>query len=102
MKTFLNLKLSARLGAAFGFLVLALVVTTLVGLSGITKLNDGAEGGIAEVAAVAEEPSASAEHVSASTQQTSASTQEIASSAAELARTAEQLDELVRRFKITA
>jgi len=31
-----------------------------------------------------------------------APTQEIASSAAELARTAEQLDQLVRRFKVTA
>ena len=31
MKTFLNLRLSARLGAAFGFLVLALIVTAAVG-----------------------------------------------------------------------
>ena len=54
------------------------------------------------VAAVAEQSSASAEQVSASTQETSASTQEIASSAAELAKTAEQLDQLVRRFKVTA
>ena len=68
----------------------------------ISAESSRAEGGIAEVAAVAEESSASAEQVSASTQQTSASTQEIASSAAELARTAEQLDSLVRRFKLTA
>jgi chemoreceptor-like protein with four helix bundle sensory module len=61
-----------------------------------------AEGGIGEVAAVAEQSSASAQQVSASTQETSASTQEIASSAAEPARTAEQLDQLVRRFKVTA
>jgi methyl-accepting chemotaxis protein len=68
----------------------------------ISAESTRAEGGISEVAAVAEQSSASAEQVSASTQQTSASTQEIASSAAELARTAEQLDSLVRRFKITA
>jgi methyl-accepting chemotaxis protein len=68
----------------------------------ISAESTRAEGGIAEVAAVAEQSSASAEQVSASTQQTSASTQEIASSATELARTAEQLDELVRRFKISA
>ena len=43
MKTFLNLRLSARLGAAFGFLVLALVVTAVVGLSGLGKVNDQAE-----------------------------------------------------------
>jgi methyl-accepting chemotaxis protein len=61
-----------------------------------------AESAIVEVAAVAEQSSASAEQVSASTQQTSASTQEIASSAAELARTAEELDQLVRRFRVTA
>jgi hypothetical protein len=35
MKTFSNLRLSARLGAAFGFLVLALVVTAVVGLKGV-------------------------------------------------------------------
>ena len=68
----------------------------------ISAESTRAEGGIAEVAAVAEQSSASAEQVSASTQETSASTQEIASSAAELARTAEQLDQLVRRFKLTA
>ena len=61
-----------------------------------------AEGDIAEVAAVAEQSSASAEQVSASTQQTSASTQEIAASAQELARTAEQLNEIVRRFTVSA
>ena len=43
MKTFLNLRLSARLGAAFGFLVLALIVTAVVGLSGLGKVNDRAE-----------------------------------------------------------
>ena len=43
MKTFLNLRLSARLGAAFGFLVLALVVTAVVGLNGLSKVNDDAE-----------------------------------------------------------
>jgi len=43
MKTFLNLRLSARLGAAFGFLVLALVVTAVVGLSGLGKVTDHAE-----------------------------------------------------------
>ena len=68
----------------------------------ISAESSRAEGGISEVAAVAEQSSASAEQVSASTQETSASTQEIASSAAELARTAEQLDQLVRRFKVTA
>jgi methyl-accepting chemotaxis protein len=57
LKTFLNLRLSARLGAAFGFLVL--------------KAQDK-------------------------------TAKEIASSAVELARTAEQLDQLVRRFKVTA
>jgi methyl-accepting chemotaxis protein len=60
-----------------------------------------AEAGVAEVAAVAEESAASAEQVSASTQQTSASTQEITASAQSLAGTAEQLNELVRRFKLT-
>ena len=43
MKTFLNLRLSARLGAAFGFLVLALVVTAVVGLKGVGSVNGGAE-----------------------------------------------------------
>ena len=43
MKTFLNLRLSARLGAAFGFLVLALVVVALVGLSGLGKVTNHAE-----------------------------------------------------------
>ena len=43
MKTFLNLRLSARLGAAFGFLVLALVVTAVVGLNGVGSVNDDAE-----------------------------------------------------------
>jgi methyl-accepting chemotaxis protein len=61
-----------------------------------------AEANVAEVASVAEESSASAEQVSAATQQTSASTQEIAASAQSLASTAEQLNELVRRFKVTA
>jgi methyl-accepting chemotaxis protein len=61
-----------------------------------------AESGITEVASVAEQSSASAEQVSASTQQTSASTQEIAASAHTLATTAEELNELVRRFKVTA
>ena len=60
-----------------------------------------AEGDIGEVAAVAEESSASAEQVSASTQETSASAQEIASSAAGLATTADQLEQLVRRFKLS-
>ncbi len=63
---------------------------------------DRAQGGIAEVAAVAEQSSASAEQVSASTQETSASTQEIAASAQELARTAEQLESLVSRFRVRA
>jgi methyl-accepting chemotaxis protein len=66
----------------------------------ISTEADRAEGGIGEVAAVAEQSSASAEQVSASTQQTSASTQEIAASAQELARTAEQLAGLVSRFRI--
>jgi methyl-accepting chemotaxis protein len=57
---------------------------------------------IADVASVAEESSASAEEVSASTEQTSASTQEIAASAQSLASTASELDELVRRFKLSA
>jgi methyl-accepting chemotaxis protein len=61
-----------------------------------------AEQDVAEVAAVAEQSSASAEQVSAATQQTSATTEEIAASADALARTAGQLDELVRRFKVTA
>ncbi|WP_053226485.1 methyl-accepting chemotaxis protein [Solirubrobacter soli] len=61
-----------------------------------------AEQDVAEVAAVAEQSSASAEQVSASTQQTSATTQEIAASADSLARTAGQLEELVRRFKVSA
>jgi len=60
-----------------------------------------AESDIAEVASVAEESSASAEEVSASTEQTSASTQEIAASAQSLASTASELDELVRRFKLS-
>src|SRR4051794_36124044 len=43
MKTFLNLRLSARLGAAFGFLVIALVVTAVVGLNGLSSVNRNAE-----------------------------------------------------------
>ena len=43
MKTFLNLRLSARLGAAFGFLVLTLLVTAAVGLSGLGKVTGHAE-----------------------------------------------------------
>src|SRR4051812_48490040 len=35
MKSFLNLRVSARLGAAFGFLVLALLVIALVGLNSV-------------------------------------------------------------------
>jgi hypothetical protein len=42
-KTFLNLRLSARLGAAFGFLVLALAVTAAVGLNGVSTVHDNAE-----------------------------------------------------------
>ena len=75
-------------------------IATAVGhISGQTRQ---AELDVAEVAAVAEQSSASAEQVSASTQQTSATTQEIAASADALARTAGQLDELVRRFRVTA
>jgi methyl-accepting chemotaxis protein len=55
-----------------------------------------------EVASVAEQSSASTEQVSASTQETSASAQEIAASTQEMARTAEELNELVRRFRLTA
>jgi methyl-accepting chemotaxis protein len=61
-----------------------------------------AEADVSEIASVAEQSSASAEQVSASTQQTSASAQEIAASAQSLAGTAEQLNEIVRRFKVTA
>jgi len=43
MKTFLNLRLSARLGAAFGFLVLALVISAAVALSGLGKVEDSAK-----------------------------------------------------------
>src|SRR5688500_5965354 len=43
MKTFLNLRLSARLGAAFGFLVLALIVVAVVGVSGVAKVHHDAE-----------------------------------------------------------
>jgi hypothetical protein len=43
MKTFLNLRLSARLGAVFGFLLLAMVVVAAVGLDGLAKVNDNAE-----------------------------------------------------------
>ena len=75
-------------------------IATAVGhISGQTRQ---AELDVAEVAAVAEQSSASAEQVSASTQQTSATTQEIAASADALARTAGQLDELVRRFRVTS
>ena len=41
-KTFLNLHLSARLGAAFGFLVLALIVVAAAGLHGVDGVNDDA------------------------------------------------------------
>jgi methyl-accepting chemotaxis protein len=58
------------------------------------------EGGISDVASVAEESSASAEEVSASTQETSAATEQIAAGAAELARTAAQLEQLVQTFRI--
>jgi methyl-accepting chemotaxis protein len=54
-----------------------------------------------DVSAVAEESSATTEQVSASTQETSASTEEISASATALAQTATELDELVRRFKIS-
>ena len=40
---FLNLRLSARLGAAFGFLVLALVASAAVALSGLGKVERSAE-----------------------------------------------------------
>ena len=43
MKTFLNLRLSARLGAAFGFLVLALIVIAAVGIRGVGTVNDDAD-----------------------------------------------------------
>jgi methyl-accepting chemotaxis protein len=68
----------------------------------ISSEAERAEANVAEVASVAEQSSASAEQVSASTQQTSASTQEIAASAQSLASTAEQLNDLVRRFTLTA
>jgi methyl-accepting chemotaxis protein len=68
----------------------------------ISAEADRAQGGIAEVASVAEQSSASAEEVSASTQQTGASTQEIAASARSLAQTAEHLNDLVRRFTLSA
>ena len=68
----------------------------------ITAEADRAEGGIGELASVAEQSSASAEEVSASTQQTGASTQEIAASARSLAQTAEHLNDLVRRFTLNA
>jgi len=68
----------------------------------ISAEADRAQGGIAEVASVAEQSSASAEEVSAATQQTGASTQEIAASARSLAQTAEHLNDLVRRFTLSA
>lgn len=43
MRTFLNLRLSARLGAAFGFLIVALLVIALVGLDSVGKVNGTAE-----------------------------------------------------------
>ena len=43
MKTFLNLRLSARLGAAFGFLVLALIVIAAVGIKGVGKVSYDAD-----------------------------------------------------------
>jgi methyl-accepting chemotaxis protein len=78
------------------------VVEIAAAVQQISAEAERAQTGIGEVAAVAEESSASAEQVSASTQQTSASTQEIAASAQALAATAEELNELVRRFKVTA
>src|SRR3954447_22900797 len=42
MKSFLNLRLSARLGAAFGFLIVALLVTAFVSLNGLSNVNDRA------------------------------------------------------------
>ena len=68
----------------------------------IASEAERAERGVADVASVAEASSASAEQVSASTQQTSASTQELAASAQELAGTAAELDQLVRRFTVSA
>jgi methyl-accepting chemotaxis protein len=61
-----------------------------------------AESDVNEVAVVAEQSSASAEQVSTSTEETSASTQEIAASAQTLAGTATQLNDLVKRFTVTA
>jgi methyl-accepting chemotaxis protein len=75
-------------------------IATAVGQ--ISSEAQRAENDVAEVASVAEESSASAEQVSASTQETSASTQEITASAQSLAQTAEQLNEVVRRFRLTA
>ena len=43
MKTFLNRRLSARLGAAFGFLVLALIVIAAVGIKGVGKVSHDAD-----------------------------------------------------------
>src|SRR5689334_11563495 len=43
MKSFLNLRLAVRLGVAFAFLCLALVVTTLISLSSIGKVDDRAQ-----------------------------------------------------------
>jgi methyl-accepting chemotaxis protein len=78
------------------------VVEIAAAVQQISAEAERAHTGIGEVASVAEESSASAEQVSASTQQTSASTQEIAASAQTLAATAEELNELVRRFKVSA
>ncbi len=63
-----------------------------------TAINDEVTG----VASIAEEASASSEEVSASTEQTSASAQQIAASAQQLASTATELNDLVRRFRISA
>ena len=43
MQTFRNLRLSARLGAAFGFLIVALLVIALVGPNSVGKVNGTAE-----------------------------------------------------------
>jgi methyl-accepting chemotaxis protein len=43
MQTFRNLRLSARLGAAFGLIIFALLVTTLVSLNGLGNVNDRAD-----------------------------------------------------------
>lgn len=42
-KSVLNLRVAVRLGVAFGFLVLALVVTTLISVSSIGKVDDRAK-----------------------------------------------------------